>query len=335
MSASLSSALSSMEVMLDALMQRGIGKPDDKPKEEPPPALPTRPTVRGRIRTLPRPAADAPWIQQQPPPPSLPWMQEEEEEEKSFVNLELQRRAIKAEEEAKQKDEVMRQKDEEITKLRQQVEQYQSRLSECEGRTKSLEEELKKQIALQMSHASGARRGGSRMTSQHRQESCAGSGLLGAAKSPRVKRAEEASAMRQQRGNEHDDERQMEVDKLNKEFQREREKFEHGARVVAEDATVAPPGGAKSVDELETQFGAWKKEYEARLRKAKADLSKASHVEKPQGPGQGHSHGHQRRCGWWRVKAPKCKAPKCCSFKLPSTKSCGCCFRRCCWSCGL
>jgi hypothetical protein len=75
MAASLSSALSSMEVMLDALMQRGIGKPEEassKPKEEePPPALPSRPTWRGRLPALHRPGgtAAAPWIHRPSPVP--------------------------------------------------------------------------------------------------------------------------------------------------------------------------------------------------------------------------------------------------------------------------
>ncbi|TVU25643.1 hypothetical protein EJB05_28147 [Eragrostis curvula] len=321
MASSLSSALSSMEVMLDALMQRGIGKPEDqKPKEEAPPALPTRPTVRGRLPSLQRPGTAAPWIQRTPLPSILPPTQEEEED-KTLANLELERRAAKAEEEAKQKDEEMRQKEDEIAALRQQVQHYESRLSECEDRMKSVEDELQKQItSLQMAQTAGGRRGGSTATSQHRQD--------------------EAST-RRQRGCEPavGDGQTTAVSQLAQEFQREREAFENGARVAAVDAT-GPHGGAKSVDELKTlkrQFGAWKKEYEGRLRKAKAELKKLAHAEKSQGQGHGH---HQRRCGWWRIKAPKfrvpkcCsfKFPKCCSFKFPSPKSCSfcCCFRRCC-----
>ena len=74
-SSSLSSALSSMELMLDALRQRGIGKLEDKPKEEEPPALPTRHTVRGRPPSIHRPASDAPGSQRPPlaplPPPPV------------------------------------------------------------------------------------------------------------------------------------------------------------------------------------------------------------------------------------------------------------------------
>lgn len=159
-----SSLLSSMEVMLDALMQRGIGKPDDKPKEEPPPALPTRPTVRGRPPSLNRPGAGpAPWMSSHRPPlapiPLPP--QEEEEKGKSSVhleleicerkNLELETRALNAEEEVKQRDDDVRQKEEEIAALRQQVEHYESRVSEYELKLKSVEEELQKQtIALQV-----------------------------------------------------------------------------------------------------------------------------------------------------------------------------------------
>jgi hypothetical protein len=57
-------------VMLDALMQRGIGKPEEqKQKEEAPPALPTRPTVRGRLPSLQRPGAASPWVRVRPPMP--------------------------------------------------------------------------------------------------------------------------------------------------------------------------------------------------------------------------------------------------------------------------
>ncbi|KAL6662279.1 hypothetical protein ACP70R_000138 [Stipagrostis hirtigluma subsp. patula] len=339
MTASLTSALSSMEVMLDALMQRGIGKPEEqnKPKEEQePPALPTRPTVRGRPPSWQKPGAVALFIQRSQHP-SLPPTQEGEGE-KSSVNVELEQRAVKAEEEAKQKDEAMRQKDEEIAALQQQVEHYQSRLSECESRMKSVEEELQKQIAsLQMAQTAGMRRGGSRMTSQSRHELSGGSALP-SFQAPPARKAEEAppptTTTRQERDCEPAvaaNERQTtEVDKLAKDFQRERDAFENKARVAAAEAAAPPPVGGKSVDELkalERQYGAWKKDYEARLRKTKAELKKLVHAEKAQG---GHGHGHQRRCAWWRLKVPKCRAPKCCSFRLPSPKSCCCCFRRCC-----
>ncbi|KAL5205074.1 hypothetical protein ABZP36_009945 [Zizania latifolia] len=316
-SSTLSSALSSMEVMLDALMQRGVGKPEEKPKEEEePPVLPTRPTARGRLRSLQRPGAPAaPWIQ--PPPP-------QEEREKCAANLELERRAAAAEEAAKQKDEEIRQKEDEIAALRQQVEHYESRLSECEARMKSVEEELQKQIAtLQMAQSGGARTGGS--TAQHRRELPAGDGSPARLSGTK---AEDASVTRQQpRGCEPAtvvvDERQTEaVSRLAAELQRESEAFEHGVVHVA--AGEAKPS-AKSVDELKRlkrQFGAWKKEYEARLRKTKAELKKLVHSER--------SHGaNRRRCGWWKIKAPKCRVPKCCAIRLPSPSSC-CCFRRCC-----
>jgi hypothetical protein len=146
--------------MLDALMQRGIGKPEEqKQKEEAPPALPTRPTVRGRPPSLQRPGAASPWVQRAPmplallPPPQVsyhhsgsPVLGFQEEEHKCLVNLELERRAAKAEEQVKQKDEEVRQKEDEIASLRRQVEHYESRLSECEGRMKSVEDGLQKQI---------------------------------------------------------------------------------------------------------------------------------------------------------------------------------------------
>lgn len=63
-----------------------------------------------------------------------------------MVNLEFERRAVKAEEEVKTKEEEMRQKEGLIATLRQQVNHYEIRLSECEARMKSVEEELQKQI---------------------------------------------------------------------------------------------------------------------------------------------------------------------------------------------
>lgn len=152
-----------------------------------------------------------------------------------------------------------------------------------------------------------------------------------------------SSARRQQRGSEpaaaDESERttlaEPVVNQLAREFQTGREAFEHNARAVAEASRLptssSTPGSARSVEELKTlksQFATWKKEYEARLKKTKAELKRLVHAEKRNGAGD--RHAHQRRCGWWRIKAPKCcRAPKCCSsFKLPSPKSCCCCFRR-------
>ncbi|WVZ52441.1 hypothetical protein U9M48_003496 [Paspalum notatum var. saurae] len=321
MASSVTSALSSMEVMLDALMQRGIGKPEEqKPKEQEPPALPTRPTGRGRLPSLHRPGAAAPWIQQPPlrspmPPP------QEEDVEKCLVNLELERRAVKAEEEVKQKEEEMRQKENLIATLRQQVEHYESCLSECEVRMKGVEEDLQKQVtSLQMAQAAGRKRGGSRTTSQHRQEPSRGNLLPSQSSARRKQRSCEAAVVVV-------DERTSEINQLVREFKRESEAFDHIARVMVEERPS--PSGAKSVDELKTlkrQFTSWKKDYEARLKKTKAELMRLVYAEK-----KSQDHGHQRRCGWWRIKALKCRTPKCSfNFKLPSPKSCCCCcFRRC------
>jgi predicted nucleic acid-binding Zn-ribbon protein len=71
---------------------------------------------------------------------------QEEDEEKCLVNMELERRAAKAEDEVKQKEEEVRQKEELISTLQRQVVHYESRLSECEVRMKSVEEELQRQI---------------------------------------------------------------------------------------------------------------------------------------------------------------------------------------------
>ncbi|XP_051184691.1 uncharacterized protein [Lolium perenne] len=349
---SLSSALSSMEVMLDALMQRGIGKPDDKPKEDTaPPALPTRPTVRGRPPSVHRPGSPAPWLNRPPLAPIPPPPQEEEEEErdkeKCTINLELEMRAIKAEEDVKQRDDDVRHKDEEISGLRQQVEHYESRLSECEAKMRAVEEELQRQIAalqqqvearsLQMARSVASRPS----TSCHHRRELSSVGITRAPQPPVATAAEEASSVK--RPEQHADvvtkKNQGAPENLAEEFVREKQAFEHAAKAVAE---VKP--GTMSVDELrmlKRQFVAWRKEYATRLRKAKAELRKRVHSEKSHGHGHDQAAGHggnQRRrwCGWWRtIKMPKFRAPKrccTCAIKFPSPSSCcscfSCCFRR-------
>ncbi|XP_020157854.1 uncharacterized protein [Aegilops tauschii subsp. strangulata] len=353
-SSSLSSALSSMEQMLDALRQRGIGKPDDKPKEEEPPALPTRPTVRGRPPSIHRPASSAPWSQQRPPLALLPPPPEEEEAkeaERRAVELELERRAVRAEEEAKQKDDDVRLKEEEIAGLRQQVELYEARLAEWEAKMKAVEEELQRQTAaLQMSQAAAAAAAARAAigSTSHRREPTLSDGVAQAEQPPAPTRAEEASVKRgeslfrgasvkpqqqQQRAGEpavaavlsSNSKPSHAEHHLATEYARETQAFEHAARAVAE---VKP--GTMSVDELKMlrrQFAAWKKEYEARLRKTNAELKKRVHSEKSHD--QQPAHGGRRRwCGWWRtIKAPKFRAPKrcctcACAMKLPSLPSC-------------
>ncbi|VAI27782.1 unnamed protein product [Triticum turgidum subsp. durum] len=342
-----------MEQMLDALRQRGIGKPDDKPKEEEPPALPTRPTVRGRPPSIHRPASSAPWSQQRPPLALLPPPPEDEEAreaERRAVELELERRAVRAEEEAKQKDDDVRLKEEEIAVLRQQVELYEARLAEWEAKMKAVEEELQRQTAaLQMSQAAAAAAAARAAlgSTSHRREPTLSDGVAQAEQAPVPTRAEEASVKPSHAGElavapavlsskpshaEHH---------LATEFARETQAFEHAARAVAE---VKP--GTMSVDELKMlrrQFAAWKKEYEARLHKTNAELKKRIHSEKSHDQQAAHC-GRRRWCGWWRtIKAPKFRAPKrCCacacamklplpSCKFPSLPSCSfscCCFRR-------
>ena len=175
---------------------------------------------------------------------------------------------------------------------------------------------------LQMAQTINARRDASTTTSQHRQESSCGNLA-----------PSQSLARGHQRGCELTitvtvDRSSSDVDQLATEFKTESEAFEQNACAVVE--AKPPPSSAKSVGELKTlkrQFASWKKEYEVRLKKTKAELKRLVHAEKKS---HSDSHSHQRWCWWWRIKAPKCRAPKCCSFKLPSPKSCGCCFRRCC-----
>lgn len=285
--------------------------------------------------------------------------QEEEEVkevERRSVELELERRALRAEEEAKQKDDDVRLKEEEIAGLRQQVELYEARLAEWEAKMKSVEEELQKQIAaLQMSQAAAAARSATGSTS-HRREPTLSDGVAQAEEPPAPTRAEEASVKPQPQPQSQPQQRAGEPavaavlsskqshaeHHLAIEFARESQAFEHAARAVAE---VKP--GTMSVDELKMlrrQFAAWKKEYEARLRKTNAELKKRVHSEKSHDQQAGHG-GRRRWCGWWRtIKAPKFRAPKrcctcACALKLPSLPSCKfpslpscsfscCCFRR-------
>jgi hypothetical protein len=96
---------------------------------------------------------------------------------------------------------------------------------------------------------------------------------------------------------------QTAVGQLAAKFQRERAAFEHG--------------DPRSVDELKTL---------KRLHKTRAELKKQlAHAEKSQ------QQGHRRCGGWWRIKMPRCRAPKRCTIKFPTPpRSCSfcCCFRR-------
>uniref|UniRef100_A0ACD5XMU3 Uncharacterized protein n=2 Tax=Avena sativa TaxID=4498 RepID=A0ACD5XMU3_AVESA len=356
MAAPLSSALSSMEVMLDALMQRGIGKPDDKTKEETPPALPTRPTVRGRLPSTQRPGSPAPPWANRPPLPPIPPPPQDEEQAREIVaiNAEFERRALVAEEEVKQKDDDVRHKDEEIVGLRQQVEHYESRLTECEAKMRAVEEELQRQIAAlqqqqqQMSQQSTTNRtsfhprelsfAGSRPACLPRERSIVGSrtscatsclprerSIAGITRAPQPQSTTAAAAAAEAAAVEVGATKQQNPEEnLAEEFAREKQAFEHAAKAVGE---VNP--GTMSVDELKMlkrQFMAWRKEYATRLRKAKAELRKRVHSEKsndtaPAAPAHG-SPGHagsprgRRWCGWWRA----IKVPK---FRAPK-RCCAC-----------
>jgi hypothetical protein len=255
-------------------------------------------------------------------------------------------RAIKAEEDVRQRDDDVRHKDEEISGLRQQVEHYESRLSECEAKMRAVEEELQRQIAalqqqvearsLQMARSVASRPS----TSCHHRRELSSVGITRAPQPPVATAAEEASSVK--RPEQHADvvtKKNQGAENLAEEFVREKQAFEHAAKAVAE---VKP--GTMSVDELrmlKRQFVAWRKEYATRLRKAKAELRKRVHSEKSHGHGHDQAAGHggnQRRrwCGWWRtIKMPKFRAPKrccTCAIKFPSPSSCcscfSCCFRR-------
>jgi len=148
---------------------------------------------------------------------------------------------------------------------------------------------------MQMAQTAGGRRDGS---TKHGQESSRGG----------LPPSQPPSSRHQQRGSEPTavvaaaDERTLAepVNQLVREFQTEREAFEHNARAVVE---IRPPSpsSAKSVEELKTlkrQFASWKKEYEARLKKTKAELKRLVHAEKKSSGGGGGSNASKETQDW-------------------------------------
>uniref|UniRef100_M8BGP6 Uncharacterized protein n=1 Tax=Aegilops tauschii TaxID=37682 RepID=M8BGP6_AEGTA len=155
------SDLSSLEAMLKSLMGRSGGgevtqmddNDEDGEGEEalestPPPPLPVRPTLRGRLPSLPRvpgAAAAGPWTPPSPSPsPPHKGGEDDAAAEVSASVTELERKAAEAEAR-------LRQKEEENAALRRRIESYHIRWLEYEIRIKSLEEDFHEQLAsLQM-----------------------------------------------------------------------------------------------------------------------------------------------------------------------------------------
>ncbi|KAF7083729.1 hypothetical protein CFC21_087489 [Triticum aestivum] len=276
------SDLSSLEAMLNSLMGRSGGgevtqmddNDEDGEEEEalesppPPPPLPVRPTLRGRLPSLPRvpgAAAARPWTPPSPPSPHKGG-EEDAAEEVSASVAELERKAAEAEAR-------LRQKEEENAALRRRIESYHIRWLEYEIRIKSLEEDFHEQLAsLQMA------RDAARMAQElpyvdlHEFAERRMIKLPGEEAPPRLR---QAGSRRSADGGR----RISAVGRLGAEFQRGSQALEEGVAALTVEQKTWQPGfpSADSLGDLrklKAQFRAWKKDYKARLRKAKAEIDR-------------------------------------------------------------
>ncbi|KAL6888699.1 hypothetical protein ACP4OV_009725 [Aristida adscensionis] len=280
MAALSTSALSSLEAMLQSLMRGGGGDGDDEvPGDDalaspPLPPLPARPTPRGRRPSPRRAEASGRW----PPPPSSPPEEDDERaEEEAALVVELERQA--AETEAR-----LRRAEEENAALKRRIESYHIRWLEYEIKVKSMEEAFHEQVAALQMVQDAARRRAEEAAARGRRE----------LSEPGARAPDDAPAARPRHGWDRDRDRAVPrrnsaVSRLSAEFRRQTQALEHGAAaIVAEQpapgqqaaaASGASGAGAGAVDELrklKAHFRAWKKEYKARLRKAKADIDRES-----------------------------------------------------------
>ncbi|KAF8776365.1 hypothetical protein HU200_003597 [Digitaria exilis] len=302
MSALSTSALSSLEAMLHALMRGSSGEGefdgdtplDDTLASPPPPPLPARPTARGRrpsARRVP-PAAVPPTSPPSPSPspspskvPSLnplppPFHQHRSalstdfsrsedaktEEDVSVLVEELERKAMEVEAR-------LRHKEEENAALKRRMESYHIRWLEYEIRIKSLEEAFHEQMAALKLAQDAARRAEDETTYGRRRGSSELDGSM--------EEEEEAAAapVRLCHGRDRmvvvGSRRSSVMSRLGSGFRRQSHTLERGAAAIV--VADAPPasGGGGSVDELKklkAQFRSWTKDYRARLCRAKAEL---------------------------------------------------------------
>ncbi|CAM0946755.1 unnamed protein product [Alopecurus aequalis] len=280
MSTAATSPLSSLEAMLHSLMGRSgegggetrIDEEGEREEEEevespPPPRLPVRPTARGRLPSQPRVAGAAvgSWT-----PPSTPSPHEGDEAVTADISVavaELERKAAEAEAR-------LRQKEEENAALRRRIESYHVRWLEYEIRIKSLEEAFHDQLAsLQMTRDAARMaqelpypyddRHGSSVTKVPCEDAPPG-------------RLWQAGCRRSADGSK----RSSAVGRLGAEFCRGSQALERGAAALAAEPRPPWQPGVPSADsvgdlkKLKAQFRAWKKDYKARLRKAKAEMDR-------------------------------------------------------------
>nr|CAB3448923.1 unnamed protein product [Digitaria exilis] len=280
MSALSTSALSSLEAMLHALMRGSSGEGefdgdtplDDTLASPPPPPLPARPTARGRrpsARRVP-PAAVPPTSPPSPSPSPSPSKEPEEdaktEEDVSVLVEELERKAMEVEAR-------LRHKEEENAALKRRMESYHIRWLEYEIRIKSLEEAFHEQMAALKLAQDAARRAEDETAYGRRRGSSELDGSM--------EEEEEAAAapVRLCHGRDRmvvvGSRRSSVMSRLGSGFRRQSHTLERGAAAIV--VADAPPasGGGGSVDELKklkAQFRSWTKDYRARLCRAKAEL---------------------------------------------------------------
>ncbi|KAF8783702.1 hypothetical protein HU200_000131 [Digitaria exilis] len=279
MSALSTSALSSLEAMLHALMRGSDGGDDsDTPLDDtlaspPPPPLPARPTARGR-RPSPRRvlrAAAPPTSPPSPSPSPSPSKQEQEEDEKteedvSLLVEELERKAMEVEAR-------LRHKEEENAALKRRMESYHIRWLEYEIRIKSMEEAFHEQMAALKLAQDAARKAEDETAYGRRRGSSELDGSM-------EEEEEEAAPVRLCHGRDRmvvvGSRRSSVMSRLGSEFRRQSHTLERGAAaIVVADAPPPLSGGGDSVDDLKklkAQFRAWTKDYRARLRRANTEL---------------------------------------------------------------
>ncbi|RLM78214.1 hypothetical protein C2845_PM12G03510 [Panicum miliaceum] len=279
MSALSTSALSSLEAMLQSMMRGsgGGGGDDDTPVDDtlaspPPPPLPARPTPRGRrpSRRRVRPAAAARTLMSPPPSssrsPSLSPPKEREDARTDDVSLlveGLERKAVEVEAQ-------LRRSEEENAALKRRMESYHIRWLQYEIRIKSLEEAFHEQMAALQLAQDAARRAEETAAYDRRESS---EHHVDAPEEPPVRLWHGRDRMVVGA-------RRSAVSRLGAEFRRQSHTLERGAAALVAEApaAAAPSGGCPSssaaddLKKLKAQFRAWTKDYKARLRRTKAEL---------------------------------------------------------------
>lgn len=206
---------------------------------------------------------------------------------------ELQRRVARAEA-------TLVQKEEENASLRSQLQQYEMRWSEYEEKMQSMEDMWQRQIAsLQLSLAAARK-------SLAPEEAAGLSGGQEASPSPHSYDSDDNLFMGPQTPGESTPTKYPNpiaeareanggglnpVNRLEKEFEQQRQVFDEDARALFDVRSVRSTPGMNSFDELrrlKMRFEVWKKEYKIRIKETKARLRKL-----------GHADMEKNRRKWW------------------------------------